>query len=62
MDMISSSQGYKMEDNITVFTWLICLNWDNIENINFKFAKSLKEARKQMYWYSDSEIKAQTAS
>lgn len=52
-----------MEDNIiTVFTWLICLNWDNIENINFKFAKSLKEARKQMYWYSDSETKAQTAS
>lgn len=61
--MISFSQGYKMEYNIiTVFTWLICLNWDNIENINFKFAKCLKEARKQMYWYSDSEIKAQSTS
>lgn len=60
--MISFSQEYKMKYNITVFTWLICLNWNNIENINFKFAKNLKEARKQMYWYSDREIKAQTAS
>lgn len=61
--MISFSQGYKMEYNIiTVFRWLICLNWGNIENINFKFAKNLKEVRKQMYLYSDREIKAQTAS
>lgn len=46
--------GYNI---IIVFTWLICLNWDNIENINFKLAKNFKEARKQMCWYSGGELK-----
>lgn len=39
--MTSFSQGYKMEYNIIVFTWLICVSWDNIENINFKLAENL---------------------
>lgn len=59
--MTSFSQGYKMEYNIIVFTQLICVSWDNIENINFKLAENFKQARKQTYWYSDSKLKIQSA-